>query len=265
MAWEDYLGFLHGQVRELCTQFGEIACIWFDGDWPRHVLDESNAHFAAGGSFEYERLYHLIHTLQPQAVVMNNRHAEPLPGEDVQGFEQDLPGENSAGFNTSSVYGLPLEVCLTINDNWGYHATDANHKSTRRLIHLLARSASSGANLLLNVGPTPLGEIHPAHIQRLKEMGAWLKRHGNGIYGTRAGQIPPTAECVSTRRGNSHYLHVLDYVSDCVRLEGLAQNFSQARLVYDGSPVKMEQRDEGMILTIPPEQRDIYDTVVELE
>jgi len=83
LAWSDYLEFLHGQVRELCTQFGELACIWFDGDWPRDSCTGDRAHFAPGGPFEYEKLYGMIHTLQPDAVVLNNRHDRPLPGEDV--------------------------------------------------------------------------------------------------------------------------------------------------------------------------------------
>ena len=97
LAWSDYLDFLHGQVRELCTNFGEIACMWFDGDWPRQSrLDETNISWAAD-SFEYDKLYDMIHTLQPNAVVRNNRHYAPQPGEDIQGFEQDLPGLNTAG------------------------------------------------------------------------------------------------------------------------------------------------------------------------
>ncbi len=178
LAWEDYLGFLHGQVRELCTRFGEIACIWFDGDWPRHVITDENRYFQAGGSFEYEQLYNMIHELQPDAVAVNNRHAQPLPGEDVQGFEQDLPGENTAGFNTTQVYDRPIEVCMTINDNWGVHFGDNNHKSTRRLVHTLVKSAGMGANYLLNVGPAARGEILPEHATRLREVGAWLKRCG---------------------------------------------------------------------------------------
>ncbi|MBZ0297321.1 MAG: alpha-L-fucosidase, partial [Anaerolineae bacterium] len=83
LAWSDYIEFLHGQVRELCTNYGEIMSIWFDGDWPHHKLDESNAHFASGGSFEYEKLYDMIHTLQPDAVVLNNHHDTPRPGEDI--------------------------------------------------------------------------------------------------------------------------------------------------------------------------------------
>jgi alpha-L-fucosidase len=264
LAWSDYIGFLHGQVRELCSQYGQLACLWFDGDWPRHLIDESNAYFQPGGSFEYEQLYDLIHTLQPDAVVMNNRHADPLPGEDVQGFEQDLPGQNTAGFNTTSVSGIPLEVCLTINDSWGYHAADLNHKSTRHLVHLLARSSSVGANLLLNVGPTPQGEIHPVHAQRLKEVGAWLRANGASIYGARAGEIAASAPGVSTRKGNVQYVHVLEYLSDCLRLEGVPAEVTTARLLKDGSAVKLARQGDQVILTIPAEQRDPFDTVVAL-
>src|SRR5258708_9156776 len=99
LAWSDYVEFLHGQVGELCTNYGEIACMWFDGDWPQHLIDASNAYFQAGGSFEHDRLYNLIHTLQPDAVVLNNRHGKPLPGEYVQGFEHDFTGFNTHGFN----------------------------------------------------------------------------------------------------------------------------------------------------------------------
>src|SRR6185503_7087057 len=190
LAWADYIGFLHGQVRELCTRFGEIACMWFDGDWPVQKLTAETAHFAAGGSFEYETLYDMIHTLQPDAMVVNNRHAEPLPGEDVQGFEQDLPGQNTAGFNSTTIVTMPLEVCMTINDSWGVNDGDENHKSSQHLIRTLVRAASVGANYLLNVGPTALGEILPVHAERLRAVGQWLSLHGESVYDTRRGVIP---------------------------------------------------------------------------
>src|SRR5258708_38948477 len=157
LAWSDYVEFLHGQVRELCTNYGEIACVWFDGDRPQYQLNESNAYFQAGGSFEYDKLYNLIHTLQPETLVLNNRHGKPLPGEDIQGFEQDLPGSNSAGFNPTTIYEFPLDVWMTINDHWGYSAHDRNPKSISHLVHLLVRSASVGANYLLNGFFNPTG------------------------------------------------------------------------------------------------------------
>jgi len=264
LAWSDYLDFLHGQVRELCTNFGDLACLWFDGDWPHHPFDATNEYFLPGGSFEYDKLYGMIHTLQPDTVIQNNRHAEPLPGEDIQGFEQDLPGANSAGFNETRVFDVPLEVCMTINDHWGVHTGDENHKSTRQLIHYLVRSASGGANYLLNVGPTAAGEILPAHAQRLRAVGQWLATNGAAIYGTRAGKLAPSADVVSTSKGDVHYVHVLNYISDCVTLKGLSGNY-QATLLRDGSPVKSVVKDDRLVLTIPPEQRDPINTVVELK
>ena len=267
LAWSDYIGFLHGQVRELCTQFGEIACLWFDGDWPHHLIDSSNAYFAAGGPFEYDTLYEMIHTLQPDAVVMNNRHAEPLPGEDVQGFEQDLPGQNTAGFNTTTVSTLPMEVCMTINDNWGVNEQDENHKSSRHLIRTLVKAASVGANYLLNVGPTALGEILPVHAERLRAVGGWLRANGDSVYGTRAGLIPSAANgtIVSTCNDDTQYVHVLEYVSDCVTLPRVPVGLTKATLLKDGSQVKSTIRGENLVITIPPHQRDEADTVIQLE
>ncbi len=273
LAWSDYVGFLHGQIRELCTEYGEIACVWFDGDWPHHVIDDSKRYFLPGEPFDYDALYDLVHTLQPDAVVENNRHEQPLPGEDVQGFEQDLPGENTAGFNTSTVYDLPIQVAMTINDHWGYSREDRNTKSVRRLVHVLARAASAGGNLLLNVGPTPDGEILPVHAERLGEVGQWLATNGIAIYGAHKGIIPPTRETVSTRLGDVHYVHVLDYLSDCIVLTGVPDTISKARLLHNGRELPVVRTEGNFFVSratdvttlyLPPEDRDKYNTVIEL-
>jgi alpha-L-fucosidase len=286
LAWSDYLAFLHGQVRELCTNFGEIACIWFDGDWPHHPFSEKDQYFKPGGSFEYETMFDMIHTLQPDAVVHNNRHEKPLPGEDVQGFEQDLPGANTAGFNPSTVYDMVSEVCMTINSYWGVSHSDEDHKSTRTLMHYLVRSAAAGANYLLNVGPTAEGQILPIHAQRLRQMGAWLGQHAPSIYNTRKGAFlsgsaapwyspnkgvfTASNEAVSTRNADTHYIHLLNYTSDCVRLKDLTGQIDvsglNASLLRDGAPVKASvDKDNLLLLTVPAEQRDPIDTVVTLK
>ena len=264
LAWSDYLDFLHGQVRELCTNYGEIACIWFDGEWPRRVTPADEYYFLAGGSFEYDRLYGMIHDLQPHAVIVNNRHDQPLPSEDVQGFEQDLPGLNTTGWQFESVTGLPLEVCMTINDHWFYIKDSRNHKSTRALIHYLVRGASAGANYLLNVGPDADGVINPIHVSRLRGIGEWLRANGESVYATRAGVIAPSAVSVSTRRSDTHYVHLLDHISDSVTLTGVPEGVTQARLLRDGSAVDLERQDGKVILTVPEDQRDPMDTVVVL-
>ncbi len=264
LAWSDYLAFLHGQVRELCTNYGEIACMWFDGEWPRHVFTDKESYFVPGGSFEYDKLYNMIHTLQPDAVIVNNRHEVPLPGEDVQGFEQDLPGVNSTGFNALTVTEYPLETCMTINDHWFHIAGSTNYKSVKGLVGYLARSASGGANYLLNVGPNELGEILPQHASRLRGVGAWLRENGESIYGTRAGVITPSKEAVSTRKGDTHYVHILENVSDWVTLSGVPESVTQARLLKTGAAVEMLPKDGKRVLVVPDALRDPLDTVVVL-
>jgi alpha-L-fucosidase len=155
---------------------------------------------------------------------------------------------------------------MTINGHWGYCAGDDNHKSTRTLIHNLVRSASIGANYLLNVGPTAEGEILPVHAKRLHEMGMWLAENGEGVYGTRAGMIAPTADIVSTSgsNGDTYYVHLLNYASDCVRIENPTNTTYQASLLCDGSAVKCEAKEGWLALTVPSEQRDPMDKVVKL-
>ncbi|WP_327435575.1 alpha-L-fucosidase [Streptomyces sp. NBC_01201] len=117
----------------------------------------------------------MVHRLQPDAVVLNNRKSVPLPpGEDVQGFENDLPGENTAGFNTGTVLDGPKETCLTMNRTWGYVPTDDAYKTADQLLDTIRRAWSAGSNLLLNVGPRPDGTIPPREQELLRTVGSRL-------------------------------------------------------------------------------------------
>ena len=114
-------------------------------------------------------------------------------------FEQDLPGDNSAGFNKAGVASsLPLETCLTMNGSWGYNARDKNFKSPEELIRALVGAAGRGANLLLNVGPKPDGSIGQEAVDRLLAVGKWTEKYGKTIYGTRRGPIAPQPWGVTT-------------------------------------------------------------------
>jgi alpha-L-fucosidase len=113
----------------------------------------------------------------------------------------------------------------------------------------------------------------PQHAQRLRGVGEWLKANGESVYGTRAGAIPPTATTVSTRRGDTHYVHILDYISDNVALSGAPEGVTSARLLRDGSPVELEwmpknhfvgQTEDKFVLYVPEALRDPVDTVVVL-
>ncbi|HSZ32081.1 MAG TPA: alpha-L-fucosidase, partial [Puia sp.] len=144
----------------------------------------------------------------PQCLIGNNHHLTPISGEDFQMFEKDLPGGNSTGFGGQSVSSLPLETCETINNSWGFNITDTHYKSFKDLIHLLINDAGYGANLLLNIGPLPNGEIQTAFTDRLDSMGIWLKKNGYTIYGTRAGYMKPQDWGAITEKGDKVYLHI---------------------------------------------------------
>src|SRR6267143_80942 len=197
--------------------------------------------------------YALIHRLQPQALIVPNHHQAPLPGEDVQTFEQDLPGANTAGFNTRTIGGLPLETSLTMNDSWGFNLTDHHYKSTRELIHYLVRAAGVGANLLLNIGPRPDGTIPPEAEQRLREIGAWLATNGGAIYGTRAGPIAPRSWGVTTQRGRGDtvFVHVLDWSDPILALPSLGAGRWKATSWPDGNVLQVTQSTDGLTIVLP--------------
>ncbi|MDR3219498.1 MAG: alpha-L-fucosidase [Dysgonamonadaceae bacterium] len=207
--WNSYIGFMKNQLTELLTNYGPIAGIWFDGHWDQ-TSDENRTSHETAVDWHYPEIYELIHRLQPECLVANNHHLPPMPGEDYQIFERDVPGENKSGFSGQEVSPLPLETCETINKSWGFSITDDNFKSVRELIQLLVRSAGSGANLLLNVGPMPNGRIQPECVERLREMGEWMKKYGYTIYETHRGSVPQQTWGVCTAKGDTQYIHLLD-------------------------------------------------------
>ena len=189
--WSKYVAYYQGQVRELCTNYGEIGGFWFDGS-----SDKPDAAWDLAGT------YRLIHELQPHALVGNNHHVAPLSGEDFQIFEQDLPGRHAAGFNKA---GRERSAAGNLHDDQRIVGVRRpRYRITRApesIIQTLVKSAGMGANLLLNVGPRADGTIDHEASQRLLEIGTWLKTFGESVYGTRRGPIRPQPWGVSTQKG----------------------------------------------------------------
>jgi len=254
--WDRYIDYQNGQLRELLTQYGPIGGIWFDGWW-----DQKDT--AMRDRWRLGETYRLIHSLQPAALIGNNHHQTPFPGEDFQMFERDLPGENSMGFNSATVSSLPLEMAETMNGSWGFNLIDDQYKSTRTLVRSLVAAAGRNANFLLNTGPLPNGELQPENAQTLGEMGQWLRQYGESVYGTRGGPVAPRPWGVTTRSGNRIYVHVLDW-SDPQLFVPLAETVRSARLLRDGRPVEFRKRPGGIELTLPAAVPNEWDRVVRL-
>ncbi len=253
--WNSYLDdYMDGQLRELLTNYGPIGGIWFDGMWDKPDAD-----------WHLAKTYALIHELQPAALIIPNHHQSPKPGEDVQTFEHDLPGQNTAGFNTTKVSDqLPLESCDTLNDSWGFNISDSKYKSSAELERRLVQAAGNNSNLLLNIGPMPNGEIQQEFSIRLLAVGEWLSKYGDSIYGTRGGPIAPSEWGVTTQKDNKIYVHVLNWRAPLLALPPVTGKVAEAHSLLDASPISFTQNADGVVLKVPSPKSDETDRVIVL-
>lgn len=194
--WERYLQFMFGQVQELLTNYGRIDLLWFDGQW-EHTPDEWRA----------KDLIAMIRELQPD-IVINDR----LPGGDYDTPEQFVPAQPPA---------RPWEVCLTMNESWGYSPKDTEYKSSRQLIHTLSEIAGRGGRLLLNLSPKGDGALPPEQVERLEAVGDWLNRNRDAVAGSHPGLEPWQFYGPTTRHGDTVYLHLLMRPYDAVTVRGV--------------------------------------------
>lgn len=254
--FDSYLQFMKQQLTEILTNYGPVRCIWFDGHWDQKNRKNFDWHL--------DEQYALIHKLQPACMVANNHHYAPKPGEDIQLFEQDLPGENTAGYSgTSKIGQLPLETCLTMNKTWGYDITDKKYKSNSYLIQKLVQAAGKNANLLLNIGPRPDGQLPVEAVERLKAMGEWLNKYGETVYGTRGGIVAPHEWGVSTQKGNKLYIHILKWNDRGLFLPITDTKVLKA-VMFDGKqPITVTRTKAGVVLELPEVPKGV-DTIVEL-
>jgi alpha-L-fucosidase len=250
-----YIDFMKAQLKELLTGYGEVAVIWFDGEW-EHSTKEMRS----------DEVYDFIRHLQPNCLI-NDRLYKREPGNraDFGTPEQYVPatGVTDAG-------GKPVlwESCVTINsDSWGYNQYETEFKTTRDLIRMLVEVVSKGGNLLLNVGPTPDGRIQDEFVTRLNAMGAWMKVNGEAIYGTTASpfaRLPFFGR--ATAKGNKLYLHVFEWPAGGVlRVPNLNNLVHSAALVAaPGARLATRRDGDDVLVALPAEAPDPVASVVEL-
>lgn len=233
------------QVKELLSNYGPVAVLWWDTP-------------VGMNSARAEKLLPLL-KLQPD-IVSNNRLDRGKATGDFETPEQKIP--------PTGLPGKDWETCMTLNRTWGYRSYDDNWKSTETLIRNLVDIASKGGNYLLNVGPTAEGVIPEPSVERLKEIGAWMKANGEAIYGTTASPFENLTWGRCTKKGGGSgaklYLHVFEWPADGKLLvPGLKSRVASAALLGNGAKLETSADASGVTITVPKEAPDsISSTVV---
>ncbi len=239
-----YIKYMHGQVRELLSNYGQVDELWFDATGGTNTPETWNN----------QELFPMIRELQPQILVTTR----------CGGWgDFDTPEQRIGGFQNDT----PWETCMTICQQWSWKPDD-HMKSLAQCIKTLVLCAGGDGNLLLNVGPMPDGEIEPRQVSRLKEIGVWLDKNGESIYGTHGGPWKPTKALASTRKGDVIYLHILKNGSQTIELPielpDIAAKIKSASIL-GGGQVKFTREDGKLIFNVPFNQRNELDTVLKLQ
>jgi alpha-L-fucosidase len=232
-----YAKYLHGQVRELLTKYGDIDIMWFDFSYPK-----PDGTGKSKEDWQSEKLYKLVRELAPK-IILNDRLDLP-GGWDIKTPEQFQPRE------WVKVAGKPVvwEACQTFSGSWGYHRDEESWKSLDQLVQMLIDTVSKGGNLLLNVGPTGRGEFDVRALDRLSGLGEWMRRHSRSIYGcTQAPEgFKTPQDCRLTYNPTTKrlYVHIFAWPFVELHLEGFEGKIEYAQLLNDASEVKVEGRPE---------------------
>lgn len=250
-AWERYIQFHRGQLKELSMNYGPIDLLWFDGDWDR--------------GDEYWRMKQLsdeLHSYNPN-IVLNER----MKGHgDFMTPEQGVPIIAPEG---------PWEFCMTINDSWGHRESDTNFKSVRQIIRTFAECIGMGGNLLLGFGPRADGSIDERHERVLLELGEWISKHEEAVYSTTRG-LPPGHVYGATTLSEDHcvlYVFLFDRPWDSVPVKGIINEVKEVSVLGTGNRLKHRMNGGAPWANVPgtlwfdlPEQElDPNATVVMIE
>jgi alpha-L-fucosidase len=240
------------ELRELLGNYGTIDLLWFDWDGREPQYDQAST-------------YPLVRSLQPRMVI-NNR-LDLAPGNN----DRQILSTNADYYTPEQHVGSyddqrPWESCMTLSsrNQWAWGGPKDGVKSLETCLTMLLGCAGGDGNLLLNVGPMPTGEIPPDQAARLRQIGTWLEKYGESIYGTRGGPYKPGDYGVSTRRGRTVYVHVRNWDEPTLKLPALPAKVVGSRVV-GGGVARVAQTAEGIELEVKQNARHAFATIVALE
>jgi alpha-L-fucosidase len=244
-----FVSRMQGQLNELLRNYGGVDLMWFDWDARDPLYDQTNT-------------YALVKAAQPR-IIINNR-LDLAKGDNDRMLKSPLadyytPEQHIGAYDDQR----PWETCMTLGRQWSWKPND-QIKPVAEVLAILARTVGGDGNLLLNVGPMPDGRIEPRQVEVLQQVGVWMKRNGESIYGTRGGPWKPTKEVASTRKGKEIFVHILKSTDGSVKLPNIPAKIRSARLVRGGK-VAFTQADSGIVINLAADQVDPGNTVVSLK
>lgn len=247
-----YHQYLKGQLTELLTHYGKVDVMWFDS-------------FGKGDSIQYwhaDEILALVKQLQPEILINNRCCYFGQPVASLAG-DFDTPEQEIGRFQNTRAWESCMCLVNAPGGGWSYRP-DGQVKSFADCLKTLLGCATGDGNLLLDVGPDSTGVIPPDQVGRLLEMGEWLRRHGDSIYGTRGGPFVNGSWGGSTQRENKIWLHVFEWSGgDTLRLPPL-EGAIESALTLEGEKPKTTQSSAGLEVLLPKEKQTLADTVIAL-
>jgi alpha-L-fucosidase len=237
-----FVDYIHGQIRELLTNYGKIGVLWYDVSWP---LDAKG--------WESEKMNRMVFELQPD-IIANNRNR--LDG-DFATPEQKIEAATA---------GRAWESCMTMNDSWGYQTTDDDWKTPKTVVRNLITCARDGGNYLLNIGPKGDGSVPEESVRILQAVGKWMEGNGQSIYRAEPCRVKRSAFANFTRLGNTLYIHAYFWPGTELNIGGLETKVKSAKMLRTGAPVKFEQtRLQTKFVGLPASAPDSPVTTIAVE
>ncbi|PWB73058.1 alpha-L-fucosidase [candidate division GN15 bacterium] len=250
--WDAFKTFTFNQIRELMSEYGTMDILWLDGGWVQPMTATSPRWGKApcDQDIDMPKIAAMARSLQPGLIIVDRA---------VEGRHQNYRTPEQEVPDTALSY--VWETCMPMATSWSYVSTDT-YKPTSMLIHLLVDIVAKGGNLLLNIGPSPEGELPPTSLERLKEIGAWMTVNGNALYYTRAIAPYKEGKICFTRlpNGRVNAIYLADENESAPPETITINSFTpktRSKMIMLGvnADVKWEKAGKGFVIRIPESAR----------